>query len=84
MHSMAFCFVCILATADFSVPASSLRAALDWKHDEAARCQRQIQRRGGTASKGTERAGFSPDTPRPLRCRRDNKKKGHAEHDLVL
>jgi len=48
-----------------------IRKALDLKHDGAERPLRGMKRRGGTASKGAEGAGFSLDAPRPLRCRRE-------------
>ncbi len=68
---LAFCH--ILANTYFPVLESGLRAALDWKHDGAARCQWQRKRREGTASKGAVGVGFSPDAPRPLRSRREGR-----------
>ena len=83
MQRMVFCFVCVscvillsrterrIARKSRLLWQSNLKA-LDWKHDGAARCQRQRKRCGGTASKGAVGEGFSPDAPRPLRCRRES------------
>jgi len=72
MLCMGLAFCHILANTYFPVLESGLRAALDWKHDEAERPLCGMQRRGGTASKGAAGAGFSPDAPRPLRSRRES------------
>ena len=75
-QTRTFCFSVSAANCSL-VPASGSRAALDWKHDGAARCQWQRKRRGGTASKGAEGAGFSPDASRPLRSRRESRSAVH-------